>query len=256
MTKSFTISPHSKEFGPSPRWVRVYFNRQLIADSKEMMLLRESDHLPLYYFPKGDVRMDCLQPSEQTTHSKFTGEGVFWHVQVGDKIAEHAAFTFRNPPGNGPKLEDYVAFEWDKMDAWFEEDEEIFIYARDPYKRVDVLQSSRHIKVVVDDVAVGETKRPWLLFETGLPTRYYMPKHDVRMDLMEQTDRVTRCPYKGEANLYSIQVGEKLHEGLAWIYPYPTLECTRIQGLVGFFNEKLDIYEEGTLLPRPKTIWS
>ncbi len=60
MTDSFTISPHSKEFGPSPRWVRVYFNRQLIADSKEMMLLRESDHLPLYYFPKEDVRMDCL----------------------------------------------------------------------------------------------------------------------------------------------------------------------------------------------------
>ena len=256
MTSSFTISPQSKEFEPSPRWVRVYFNRQLIADSKQMMLLRENNHLPRYYFPKEDVRMDCLQPSEHTTHSDLKGKGVFWHVQAGDKIANNAACSFRNPPGNGPKLEDYVAFEWDKMDAWFEEDEEVFVYARDPYKRVDVLQSSRHIKDVVDDVAVGDTKRPWLLFETGLPTRYYMPKHDVRMDLLEQTDRVTRCPYKGEANLYSIQIGEKLHEGLAWIYSYPTLECTKIQGLVGFFNEKLDIYEDDKLLPRPKTIWS
>ncbi len=110
--------------------------------------------------------------------------------------------------------------------------------------------------MVVDDVAVGDTKRPCLLFETGLPTRYYMPKHDVRMDLLEQTDSVTRCPYKGEANLYSIQIGKKLHDGLAWIYPYPTLACTRIQGFVGFFNEKLDIYEDDKLLPRPKTIWS
>ena len=256
MTNSFTISPHSSEFGPSPRWVLVYFNNQVIADSKETMLLRETDHLPLYYFPKQDVRMDCLQPSDRTTHSDRKGEGVFWHVQVGDKIAKNAAFTFRNPPGNGPKLEDHVAFAWEKMDAWFEEDEEIFVYARDPHKRVDVIHSSRHIKVVVDGVTVGETTRPSLLFETGLPTRYYMPKHDARMDLLQRSDAVSRCPYKGEANLYSIKIGDKLHEGLAWIYRYPMVECAKIQGLVGFFNEKLDMYEDGTLLPRPKTIWS
>ena len=256
MTDAFTISPHSNEFERSPRWVRVYFNRELIADSKAMMLLRESNHLPLYYFPKKDVRMDCLQPSDHTTPSSLMGEGIFWHVQVDDKIANNAAFTFRHPPGDGPKLEDYVAFAWNEMDSWFEEDEEIFVYARDPYKRVDVLQSSRHIKVVVDGTTVGDTKRPSLLFETGLPTRYYMPKHDVRMDLLERSDAVSHCPYKGEANLYSIKMGDKLHDSLAWIYRYPTLECAKIQGLVGFFNEKLDIYEDDKLLPRPKTIWS
>ena len=256
MTNSFTISPHSTEFGPSPRWVRVYFNRQLIAESRRMMLLRETNHLPLYYFPKQDVRMDFLQPSDHTAHSDWKGDGVFWHVQVGDRIANNAAFTFRNPPGNGPKLEDYVAFAWDKMDAWFEEDEEVFVYARDPHKRVDVIHSSRHIKVVVGGITVGETTRPTLLFETGLPTRYYMPKHGARMDLLERSDAVTRCPYKGDANLYSIKIGDELHEGLAWIYRYPTVECAKIQGLVGFLNEKVDMYEDGTLLPRPKTIWS
>ncbi len=133
---TYTTSPHSSEFGPSPRWVRVYFYSQLIADSKKMMLLRETNHLPLYYFPQEEVRMDCLQPSDHTTRSDRKGEGVFWHVQVGDKIANNAAFTFRNPPGNGPKLGDYIAFEWDKMDSWFEEDEEVFVYARDPYKRI------------------------------------------------------------------------------------------------------------------------
>jgi len=253
---TYTISPHSSEFEPSSRWVRVYFNNHLIADSKNMMLLREANHLPIYYFPMQDVRMGCLQPSDHTTHSDRKGDGVFWHVQVGGKIAQDAAFTFRNPPSNGPKLKDFVAFAWDKMDAWFEEDEEVFFYARDPYKRVDVLQSSRHIKVAVDGVTVGETKRPLLLFETGLPTRYYMAKHDVRMDLLERSEAVSRCPYKGEANLYSIKIGETRHEGLAWIYRYPTVECAKIQGLVGFLNEKVDMYESGKLLPRPNTIWS
>jgi uncharacterized protein (DUF427 family) len=256
MADRFTISPHSSEFGPSPRWVRVYFNQQLIADSKDMMLLRETDCLPLYYFPKKDVRMDCLQPSDRTAYSDRKGQGIFWHVEIADRIAKDAAFTFQNPQGTGPKLEDYVAFAWEKMDAWFEEGEEIFVYARDPHKRVDVIHSSRHIKVVVDGVTVGETKRPSLLFETGLPTRYYMPKHDARMDLLERTDTVTRCPYKGEAHLYTVKVGNTRHEALAWIYRYPTMECAKIQGLVGFLNEKVDTCEDGTLLPRPKTIWS
>ena len=100
-----TMPDHRTEFEPSPRLVRVYFNRQLTADSKKMMLLRESDRLPLYYFPKKDVRIeDCLQPSNHTTRSDLKGEGTFWHVQVGHKIANNDAFTFRNPPPNGPTL--------------------------------------------------------------------------------------------------------------------------------------------------------
>jgi len=253
---TYTVSPHSSEFGPSSRWVRVYFNRQLIAESKRMMLLRESDHLPVYYFPKEDVLMNFLQPSDHTTHSDRKGDGDFWHVQVGAEIADNGAFTFRSPPGNGPNLDDYLAFAWDKMDAWFEEDEEVFVYARDPHKRVDVIHSSRHIKVVHQGITVGESMRPSLLFETGLPTRYYMPKHDTRMDLLEPIDTVTRCPYKGEANIYTVKIGDTRHDGLAWIYRFPTLECAKIQGLVGFFNEKLDIYEDGILQPRPKTVWS
>ena len=254
---TYTFMPdHRTEFEPSPRRVRVYFNSEVIGDSKEMMLLRETDHLPLYYFPKTDVRMEYLQPSDRMGDSGPKGEGIFWHLQVGDKIVNNAAFTFRNPPNNGPNLKDYVAFVWNKMDAWFEEDEEVFVYARDPYKRVDVLHSSRHIKVVVDDIAVADTKLPWLLFETGLQTRYYMLKHDVRIDLLEQSDTVTSCPYKGDAHLYSVKIGHKLHEDLAWSYRYPAPTCAKIQGLVSFLNEKVDIYEDDKLLPRPKTPWS
>ena len=256
MTDVFTISPQSRELGPSPRWVRAYFNGQLIADSKAMMLLRESNRLPLYYFPKNDVQKDCLRPSDHTVHSDHKGDGVFWNVQVGDKIANNAAFTFRNPPGNGPNLEDYVAFEWNKMEAWFEEDEEVFVYARDPHKRVDVLQSSRHIEVMIGGIEIAATKHPWLLFETGLPTRYYMSKHDTHLEFLEPSDTVTRCPYKGEAQHYSVRIGDTLHKDVVWTYRYPAPDSAKVQGLLGILNEKLDIYEEGKLLPRPKSPWS
>jgi len=254
---TYTVMPdHRTEFEPSPRRVRVYFNSQIIADSKEMMLLRETNTLPRYYFPKQDVRMDYLQQSQHVIPSDPKGKQIFWDVKVNDKVSDNAAFTFQNSSDTGTQLEDYVSFEWNKMDSWFEEDEEVFVYARDPHKRIDVLHSSRHIKVVVDGTTVAETKRPTLLFETGLPTRYYMPKHDACMDLLQKSDVVTRCPYKGEAHLYSIKCDDTLHEGLAWIYRYPTLECSKVQGLICFLNEKVDLYEDGALLPRPKTPWS
>ncbi len=110
--------------------------------------------------------------------------------------------------------------------------------------------------MVVDGTTVADSNRPWLLFETGLPTRYYVPKHDARMDLLEPSDTVTRCPYKGEANLYSIRIGDELHRDLAWTYRYPMLECLKIQGLLGFLNEKVDLYEDDKLQPRPETAWS
>ena len=252
----YTVSPRPRsDFEPSPKRVRVYFNNQLIANSKNMMLLREPDHLPLYFFPETDVQADFLQSSDHTSQSDFKGQGKYWHVHVGDRIAENAAFAFGNPPGNGPNFENFIAFAWNKMDAWFEEDEEVLYYARDPYKRVEILYSSRQVRVEVEGLAVAETRRSRLLFETGLPTRYYIPQTDVRMELLERSDTVTRCPYKGEAQLYDVRIGKQLHEGFAWTYRYPTLECAKIQGLFGFLNEKIDIYEDGELLARPETPW-
>ncbi len=244
----YTVSPdHSSEFEPSPRWIRVYFNNKIIADSKKAMLLRETNTLPRYYFPKKDVRMECLQLSKQANQSDPKREITYWDVKIDNRISKNAAFT---------KIEDYITFEWKQMDSWFEEDEEVFVYARDPHKRVDVLHSSRHIKVVLDDTVIAETNRPWLLFETGLPTRYYFSQLDVHMNLLEHSETVTRCPYKGEAHYSSIKIGDKHHKDLAWSYPFPTLECTKVQALLSFLNEKLDIYEDGKLLARPKSPWS
>ena len=253
----FTVMPdYHAEFESSPRRVRVYFNNQLIVDSKKMMLLREANHLPLYYFPMEDVQMSLLIPSMQSAHSDRKGEGIFWDLQVGEKIEKAVAFTFRNPPQDGPNLENYIAFKWNRMDSWFEEDEEVFVYARDPHKRVDVLQSSRHVKVVLEDIVIAETNHPKLLFETGLPTRYYFSKQELRMDLLERSETLTRCPYKGEAHYYSIKMADKLHKDLAWSYPFPTLECSKVQGLISFLNEKIDIYDDNKLLTRPESPWS
>jgi uncharacterized protein (DUF427 family) len=219
------------------------------------MLLRETGRLPLYYFPKRDVRMDLLSASDHTTFSDHKGEGLFWHVKVGNRLAENAAFTFRNPPqgSTGPNLDTYITFAWNRMDHWFEEDEEVFVHARDPHKRIDSMHSSRRIQVVVDGVTVADTTRPTLLFETGLPTRFYVRKTDVRTELLEHSETTSACPYKGRAHYYSIKANGKLFRDTVWYYPYPLTECPKIEGLLAFYNEKVDIYEDGQLLPRPAT---
>jgi uncharacterized protein (DUF427 family) len=145
-------------------------------------------------------------------------------------------------------------FTW--MDAWFEEDDEVYGHPRDPYKRVDVLHSSRHVRVLVAGALVAETRRPSLLFETGLPTRYYVPKADVRMDLLVPTETQTRCPYKGLATYYAVRVAATVVPDVAWCYRHPIPECGKIENLVCFFNERVDLYVDGELPPRPQTRWS
>jgi uncharacterized protein (DUF427 family) len=142
------------------------------------------------------------------------------------------------------------------MDAWFEEDDEVYVHARDPYKRVDVLHSSRPVRVVVGGEVVAETRRPWLLFETGLPTRYYLSKADVRMDWLVPSDTETRCPYKGLASYYSVLIGSTLVRDIAWCYRHPIPECSKIENLICFFNERVDLYVDAALQPKPRTRWS
>jgi uncharacterized protein (DUF427 family) len=139
------------------------------------------------------------------------------------------------------------------MDAWFEEDEEVFVHPRDPYKRVDALRSSRTVRIEVGGIVVAETTRPTFLFETGLPRRTYFPKLDVRMDLLDPTDSSTMCPYKGTARYWSVRAGDEVHTNLAWSYDSPVRESAPIADLVAFYDEKVDLFVEGRPQPRPKT---
>jgi len=239
----------------SERWVRVKFGGRFIADSSRPLLLRlyGPKHLPTYYFPAEDVLQDSLVFESDSP----TEPGVeMFTVRVGEKSAARAAWRYADPPENLALLKGFFSFKWAKMDAWFEEEEEIFVHARDPHKRVDVIASSRHVRVEIDGISVANTQRPWLLFETGLPTRYYLPRADVSLDLLEASSLRTRCPYKGQAAYWSVRTEKGLVEDIAWSYPNPIPECYKIRDLICFFNEKVDIYVNGQLQERPSTPWS
>jgi uncharacterized protein (DUF427 family) len=242
---------------PSSKWVRVYFGGKLIADSRHVILLRLSDHALIYYFPKDDVRMEYLEKSSFTTQSPIMGSASYWNVRVGDQLAENAAWDLVEPFSDGHNLEGFFAFDWAKMEAWFEEDEEVFVHPRDPFHRIDVIHSSRHIRVVVGGETVAETQRPVLLFETGLPTRYYLPKLDVRMELLVPSDTHTGCPYKGTASYYSLKVGNQFYPDIAWYYPFPYPDMGKIQNLISFYDEWVEaVYVDGEKLEKPRTQWS
>jgi uncharacterized protein (DUF427 family) len=214
---------------PSSRWVRGLLNGTAVVDSKHAQLVwRQPRPVPSYYFPREDVRLDLPEVAAVATSDEET-----------------------------PALAGLVTFEWKAMDGWYEEDDEVYVHPRDPHHRVDVMHSSRHVKVEMLGETVADTHRPALLFETGLPTRYYIPHQDVRMDLLRPSATTTQCPYKGVASYHGVQVGKKLARDLVWSYRYPIPECPKIQGLLAFYDERVDaVYVDGELVPKPQTPWS
>src|SRR5262249_9212188 len=150
-----------------------------------------------------------------------------------------------------------VRFDWDALDAWYEEDEQIFVHPRSPYSRADALRSSRQVRVELDGVILAESSAPVMVFETGLPTRYYLDRIDVHFDHLVHTDTVTACPYKGRTSDYwSVRIGDAIHRDLAWSYDFPTRQLAPIAGMIAFYNERLDIILDEMLLERPKTPFS
>jgi uncharacterized protein (DUF427 family) len=247
---------HMLYFEDSPRRVRVVFNGETVADSRRAKLMHEAGLLPVYYFPIEDVRMELLEESDHTTHCPFKGDASYWSVRVGDRVAENAVWSYPEPIDSCPPIAGYLAFYWRKVDHWYEEDEEVFVHPRDPYHRVDVLASSRHVKVSVNGEVVAETERPKVLFETGLPPRYYMPPEDVRGEALVASEKTTQCPYKGVASYYSVEAGGVREEDLVWYYPEPIPEALKIKGLLCFFNERVDLEVDGEEQERPQTQWS
>ena len=242
---------------PSPRRVRAVFGGAVVADSTSVVLLRERGMVPVYYFPADDVRTDLLERSERRTHCPYKGDASYWSLRLGDRTAPDAVWAYEDPITEVSDIKGHLAFYWGRVDAWFEEDDEVFGHPRDPYVRIDVRQSSRHVRVVVGGQTVAESRRPRLLFETGLPTRYYLPKLDVRMDLLVPSATRTVCPYKGTATYWSVRAGGTCLEDAAWIYSPPVPDCAQIDNLVCFFQEKVDeLHVDGELLPRPHTPWS
>lgn len=253
-----TDSPGGQRYviEPSPRRVRVMFAGEVVADSTEARLLFETGKLPVYYFPNDDVRVDALSASGRVEADDVKGPTQFFDLDVGGHAADHAAWCCAGNLEYGPDIGDLIAFDWNRMDAWFEEDEEVFVHARDPYHRVDVVESSRHVEIRIDHTAVADSRRPMMLFETGLPTRYYLPKMDVRLELLERSESHTGCPYKGTADYFSVRTGKRLVEDIAWCYETPIPEIPKIAGRLCFFDERVDVVIDGRSQERPRTKWS
>jgi uncharacterized protein (DUF427 family) len=231
--------------------VRAYLGSELVAETSRPLLVWEAPYYPTYYFPDSDVRTDLLQPGDGVAHSPSRGDGHTFTVTAGGQEAPRAAVRYEESPLEA--LRDAIRLEWGAMDAWFEEDEQVFTHPRDPYTRVDSLPSSRHVRVEFDGVTIAESTKPTLLFETGLPARYYLPRTHVRMDLLEATDTVSHCPYKGQAEYWSVRAGDAVHADLAWSYRTPLPESQKIAGLIAFYNEKVDLHVDGVRQERPST---
>jgi len=232
--------------------VRVMLGGEMVADTTSPLLVWEVPYYPTYYFPPGDVRAELLAPTGETRDSPSRGRATQYVVKAGD--AEGAAYAFHD--ALIPECVDHYVFVWKTMDHWFEEDEEVYVHARDPNTRVDILLSSRRVRVEIDGVTVADTTSGSFLFETGLPVRYYIPKTDVLMSLLNPTDLATACPYKGTARYWTAIVNGNQLENIVWGYDTPLPESQKIAGLVSFYNEKVDIYVDEMLQERPKTKFS
>jgi uncharacterized protein (DUF427 family) len=233
----------------TPKRIRVEFGGETIADTTGARLLFETRHLPVYYVPESDVRMDLLTRTDHSTHCPVKGDAAYWTVTAGGRTAENAVWGYPEPIA--PWLKGYVSFYWDAMDAWYEEDEQVFGHPHDPYSRIDVLKSSRPVKVSVGGEVLAESTRAVFLFETGLPVRYYLPREDVRLGALKPSATTTHCAYKGEATYWAY--GD---EDIAWTYESPLREAEPVRGMVCFFNEKTDIEIAGELQERPESPWS
>jgi uncharacterized protein (DUF427 family) len=234
----------------SAKRVRAFLEGRLVADSAQPVLVWEKPYYPTYYFPERDVRAE-LAPTGEFTYSPSRGKGTVFDVRVSGASAPGAALRYLESPLD--ELQGLVRLDWDAMSEWLEEEEIVYTHPRDPYTRVDVLPSSRHVRVEVDGTVVADTQQPKLLFETGLTTRYYVPLPDVRMDLLRPSSSETYCPYKGTARYWSFQTTDTIKPDIAWIYRTPLPESQKIAGLVSFYNERADIYVDGVLQDRPQS---
>jgi uncharacterized protein (DUF427 family) len=222
--------------------VRVFLDGLLVTDTIHPLLVWEVPYYPTYYLPREDVYAE-LQPTGETTHSSSRGEGQVHDVTVGGSTAKDAAVVYDQSPI--AELRDHVRLEWQSMTAWFEEDEQVFTHPRSPYSRIDILPTSRHVQVRLGDVVLADSTRAHALFETGLPARWYVPKVDVRMDLLHRSDTVTHCPYKGTAEHYSAHIDGQETADVAWSYPTPLPESQRIGGLVAFYDDRVRVLVDG-----------
>jgi uncharacterized protein (DUF427 family) len=223
--------------------VRAYLGGEVVADTTRPLLVWEVPYYPTYYLPAADVAAE-LVPTGDVDHSPSRGDAAVLTVRTGTAEAAGAARRYDESPVD--ELRGHVHLDWGAMDAWFEEDEQVFTHVRSPYTRVDILPTSREVVVTLGGVELARSTHAHALFETGLPARWYVPRVDVRLDLLVPSDTVTHCPYKGRAEHLSARVdGGTVVPDVAWSYPTPLPESERIAGLVAFYDQRVAVTVDG-----------
>ncbi|KAK8135786.1 hypothetical protein PG984_003726 [Apiospora sp. TS-2023a] len=252
----------------TPKRVRIQFGSTIVADTTSALYVWEHDYYPFYYLPLSAFREGLLQPKDDDESSSSSSSSFYTaKLTVGDRTTDRVlAFGADLPPNSAARvLAGYVRVEFSAAGvAWFEEDERIYVHPRDPYKRIDILPSTRRVRVFVEGTLVAEAPSAMHLYETGLPVRYYLPATSIagNLGLLQESETTTLCPYKGEANYYSVVLpsekgkGETVVKDVVWYYRTPTHESARIAGLLCFYNEKVDIELDGKMLERPKSIFA
>jgi uncharacterized protein (DUF427 family) len=239
---------------PVPRRIRATLGGEVVLDTTRALYVWEWPAYPQFYIPAADVKPGVLVDEEHVQRLK-RGTARRHGLRVGELARPAAARVYTDDAIEG--LAGTVRFDWAALDSWYEEDEEVFVHPRNPYVRVDALRSTRHVRVELEGVRLAESASTVMVFETGLPTRYYFNRTEVDFTHLEPTDTVTSCPYKGMTTGYwSIRIGDTVHKDLVWAYDFPTRQLIPIAGLVAFYNEKVDVIVDGETLPRPVTHFS
>ena len=227
---------------PGSKRIRAYLGGLLVADTTRPLLVWESSRYPTYYLPTDDIHAE-FEATGERERSPSRGTADIYDVRAGDHVAAGAASVYTDPEIQA--LLGHVRIEWDAMDAWFEEDEEVFFHPRDPYTRLDALRSTRHVVVESGGKVLADSHAPVVVYETGHPPRFYLPATDVRRELLVRSERVTHCPYKGSTTYFHVRLREREERDLAWSYPAPFAESSSIAGMICFPAERVDITIDG-----------
>lgn len=228
--------PHKAQH--TPRRVRGLFNGRYAFDTTKAFHVWEYPNYPQFYVPissfTADAKLEKAAPVQGTNDAAYLG-----HLTVGNTTTDRVVIFKTNA------LQDLVKVDFRAIDQWFEEEVPIYCHPKDPYKRIDILQSTRHIKVVKEGVLLAETSSPLLLLETTLRTRYYLPPTSVKWEHLRPSDTASLCPYKGRANYHHVKIDGQVYRDLVWYYRYPTPESAPVAGYLCFYNEMVDIYVDG-----------
>jgi uncharacterized protein (DUF427 family) len=239
---------------PAPRRVRATLAGEQVFDTTSARYVWEVPYYPQYYIPLDDIDARLLADQEQEQPTR-QGTARLHSLRAGGAERPGAVRVFGQDAIAG--VSGTARFDWAALDAWYEEDEQVFVHPRNPYARVDALRSHRHVRASLKGITLADTMAPVLVFETGLPTRYYFDRTDVAFQHLVPSSTRTACPYKGATSEYwSVRVSGQVqdgHQDLAWAYDYPTRQLMPIAGLVAFYTEKVDIDVDGRRLPRPQT---